>query len=88
MLYVSSITRKFSGRDMLGNARGKMVVYKKDHAGLCNEGFSSEDLHGSIDSTLSAPDPSSANGFLFFTCILYRSLHKLIELPISRKVQI
>lgn len=57
-----SITRKFSGRDILGNARGKMVVFKREQSGFTNEGFSSEDLHGSVDSTMSAPDPNSVNG--------------------------
>lgn len=39
-----------------------MVVFKREQSGLTNEGFSSEDIHGSVDSTMSAPDPSSANG--------------------------
>lgn len=44
----------------MGNARGKMVVFKKDQTGgYTNESFSSEDLHGSIESNISTADTSS-----------------------------
>lgn len=39
-----------------------MVVFKREQSGFTNEGFSSEDIHGSVDSTMSAPDPNSVNG--------------------------
>jgi len=89
----ASITRKFSGRDILGNARGKMVVFKREQSGYANEGFSSEDLHGSIDSTMSAPDPSSANDLAALTGIKKgvqnQNLHKMLLLnksPLSKSL--
>ncbi|KAG8288595.1 NADPH oxidase 5 [Homalodisca vitripennis] len=90
----ASITRKFSGRDIMGNARGKMVVFKREHSGFTNEGFSSEDLHGSIDSTMSAPDPSSTNDLAVLTGLPKKgaqnqNLHKMLLLnksPLSKSL--
>uniref|UniRef100_A0A1B6DLA4 NAD(P)H oxidase (H(2)O(2)-forming) n=1 Tax=Clastoptera arizonana TaxID=38151 RepID=A0A1B6DLA4_9HEMI len=64
----ASISRKFSGRDLMGNARGKMVIFKKDQSGgYTNESFSSEDLHGSIESNMSVSDTSSNNDIVSLT---------------------
>lgn len=57
----ASLQRKFSGRDIMGNARGKMVVFKKEQSGYTNESFTSEELHGSIQSNISLPACSSTS---------------------------
>nr|QOE76458.1 NADPH oxidase 5 [Nilaparvata lugens] len=55
----ASISRKFSGRDIMGNQRGRMVVFKKEITGYNNEGYIKEDLHGSNDSDLSQVSSAS-----------------------------
>ena len=46
----------------MGNAKGKMVVFKKEQSGYTNECFIGEDLHGSIQSNISLPACSATSG--------------------------